>query len=86
MVNPRSTPRRTEFPRQLLVGSVLEASGSELALSNLNALRLNAFKLAPTPDRAAELHRMCVPFLHAIKRKHPTEVLNELAKYDQPQL
>uniref|UniRef100_A0AAV1V2N2 Uncharacterized protein n=1 Tax=Peronospora matthiolae TaxID=2874970 RepID=A0AAV1V2N2_9STRA len=86
MVNPRITPRRTEFPRQVPADSLLETSESELALSNLDALRLNALKLAPTPTSAAELHRMWIPCPHAIKRKHLAEVLDELAKDDQPQL
>uniref|UniRef100_A0AAV1V1X9 Uncharacterized protein n=1 Tax=Peronospora matthiolae TaxID=2874970 RepID=A0AAV1V1X9_9STRA len=86
MVNPRITPRRTEFPRLLPADSLLETSESELALSNLDALRLNALKLAPTPTSAAELHRMWIPCPHAIERKHLAEVLDELAKDDQPQL
>lgn len=86
MVKPRPTPRRSEFPRQLPADSLLEASESELALRNFDALRLNALKLAPTPTNAAELHRMWIPCPHAIKRKHLAEVLDELAKDDQPQL
>ncbi|CAI5738907.1 unnamed protein product [Hyaloperonospora brassicae] len=86
MVNPRPPPRRSEFPRQIPADSLLEASESELALCNFNALRLNALKLAPTPTNAAGLHRMWIPCSHAIKRKHLAEVLNELAKDDHPQL
>ncbi|CAI5721088.1 unnamed protein product [Peronospora destructor] len=86
MVKPRPPPRRTEFPRQLPVDSLLEASESELALRNFEGLRLHALKLAPTPTSAAELHRMWIHYPHAIKRKHLAEVLDELAKDDQPQL
>ena len=86
MVKPRPSSRRTEFPRQLPADSLLEASESELALHNLDALRHNALKLAPTPTSSAELHRMWIPCPHAIKRKHLAEVLDELAQDDQPQL
>ena len=86
MVNPRPTLRHTEFPHQLPGESLLKASESELALINLDALRLNALKRAPTPTSAVELHRMWNPCPHAIKRKHLAEVLDELAKDNQPHL
>ena len=86
MVNPRPTLRHTEFPHQLPGDSLLKASESELALINLDALRLNALKRAPTPTSAVELHRMWNPCPHAIKRKHLAEVLDELAKDNQPHL
>ncbi|KAL7694057.1 hypothetical protein Plhal304r1_c002g0005481 [Plasmopara halstedii] len=86
MVRPRPMTRSSGFPRQLPADTLLEVSGSELAICNFDALRLNALKVAPTPTSSAELHCMWIPCPHAIKRKHLAEVLDELAKDDQPQL
>ncbi|CAH0486697.1 unnamed protein product [Peronospora farinosa] len=58
MPNLRQTPRRPEYSRHLPTDSLLKASEAELASNNLDALRSNALKLAPTPVASSELHRI----------------------------
>ncbi|RLN58204.1 hypothetical protein BBJ28_00025010 [Nothophytophthora sp. Chile5] len=83
---PRSNARRPEVSRQIPSDTLLQSSESALASNDLDGLRASAFRLAPTPTAASQLHRMWIPCPTVIKRRHICEMLDELAKDDQPEI
>ncbi|CAI5717567.1 unnamed protein product [Peronospora effusa] len=85
---PRAPPTTTRVarPRQVPTDSLLAASEAELASANYDALRANALKLAPTPAAPSDLHQMWIPCPTTVRKKHLSDLLDELATDSQPQV
>ena len=81
-----NTTTRVARPRQVPTDSLLAASESELASANFDALRANALKLAPTPAAPSDLHQMWIPCPTTVRKKHLSDLLDELATDSQPQV